>query len=82
MGKVDDFFWEEQPIEADCLDCGPRPGTGFVGEVPCGRCLSTGLAPVPLSDLGITWDSESVETWLSDTSQGRTPNPNSGRKLP
>jgi len=70
MGKVD-VAWSSQPIEADCLNCDPRPGTGFVGEVPCGKCLSTGLAPVPFSDLGIPWDQEAVDSWLADNKRKR-----------
>lgn len=63
--------WAERPIEADCLNCDPRPGTGFVGEVPCGQCLGTGLTPVPLSDLGIPWDAHAVQSWLVDRANVR-----------
>ena len=62
---IDEFVWENRPIESDCLRCGPRPGSGINYGYTCVSCMGTGLAVLPLADLGVIWDKAAADTWLA-----------------
>jgi hypothetical protein len=65
MSEVEEKDWIDRPVESDCLHCRPRPGTGRVFGYTCTRCLGTGLEILPLAEIGVDWDKDAVDIWLS-----------------
>lgn len=52
-GHINKYNWRRAgDLHAD----EPVAMNGWYSEGPCESCLGTGIAPVPLSELGITWE--------------------------